>query len=268
MSNLFRWTMVLVALGVWGVPALPALASSTIPFVGCPGTDMEGPIDPPSGQPITVDMPAAAAAKLALYVGHGLGFLAPRGWKCGGDWGSAIGSLWASPQTGDTDTGPVIVMMAGSAETEPGVSFVRRYCSQYFQKICSKSDFLKSAQQQGSLIEGESLVPRFDTDTLNYTSDSQLQYRTPADHRGLGTEILNATRYSPNDLSTLSRLPTDGLIEMINDPGPAYLIDLMAIRVSSDSNYLIPFIVKFEMSCPPFDGNLPCDQIDFQENNQ
>jgi len=73
MSNLFRWTMVLVALGVWGFPALPALASSTIPFVGCPGNDMAGPIDPPSGHPITVDMPPAAAAKLALYVGPRFG---------------------------------------------------------------------------------------------------------------------------------------------------------------------------------------------------
>jgi len=260
--------MILVTLGVWGLAATPALASSTIPFVGCPGTDMAGPVDPPSGQPVIVDMPASVAAKLALYVGHGLGFLAPRGWKCRGAWGNAIGSLWATPQTGDSDTGPVIVVIVGSAETGPGTSFVQRYCSQYFQKICSKSRFLKLARQPGSVFEDESLVPRFGTDTLHYISGSKLQYRTPADHRGLGTEILNATRYSPNDSSMSASLPTDGLIEMIGDPVPTYLIDLMAIRVSSDSKDLIPFIIKFEIGCPPFDGNLPCDHIDFQQNNQ
>lgn len=182
--------------------ALLLLSTSTIaqtkvkvPFVGCPSDGQAGPVEAPKGSDKSITASAREAAQLACYQGIGdRGVLAPRGWRCSGDYGSGGGQLYIGPDQAEVDagriSGPGILVSyangggSGVIEVAPVVARVfphfRRYAEAY-------------AREFGQPL---SYTP-YPADKLTHRSDRLVEFTTPAGRQGLGTRIALIENGSP-----------------------------------------------------------------------
>ena len=220
-------------------PAASATAvATTVPFVGCAQDGQGGPQPPPTGQPKTVVMDPAAAAKLVYYTAGNVGVLGPKGWYCFGAYGSDGTVLYVAPgpiqsnnvlsQTWTAGAGQALVASFSSGDTS-GRFAVAKAIARIFP---ARRNFAQSVISEG--IEPASHFPTgpFSTDRTVTKSDTVVEYETPAGVQGLGT--------------TFSRLtPGAGAID-----GAALLLgatpDLafLAVRLTPDLQPLTPAIVQ------------------------
>ncbi|MBV8436098.1 MAG: hypothetical protein JOY95_01120 [Silvibacterium sp.] len=167
----------------------------TVPFIGCPADGQAGPLDAPKRSSKVVHIPKEAAQQLAFYKAEqGFGVLAPRGWYCFETYGSNGGSLFVSPQPIDGNmlfsdtwkgfTGPVIQMSAEGGGTS-GRFGVARIIARVFP---SHRAFVRKVISEG--IEPASDFPSgpYPKDKLVYKSKELVEYQTPAQTEGLGTQ--------------------------------------------------------------------------------
>ena len=203
-------------------------AQVKVPFVGCASDGQVGPLAAPKGKPIVVRIDAEAAKQLAYYKAEkGFGVLAPRSWYCFGTYGSNGESVYVSPKLltakdffssqWDGFPGPAIQLSMSSGGTS-GRFEVARTIARVFP---SHRDFVTSVIAEG--IEPASDFPNgpYPNDKLTYKSKEMVEYETPAQTKGLGTDSrlrVNASRirgiaillFADTDLLQLSlRLPPD-----------------------------------------------------------
>lgn len=167
----------------------------TVPFVGCPADGQAGTLDPQKGTTQRVHIPKEVAQQLAFYKAEqGFGVLAPRGWHCFETYGSSGGSLFVSPQPIDaimlfSDTwkgfpGPVIQLSAEDGGTS-GRFGVARMIARVFP---SHRSFVRKVVAEG--IEPASNFPSgpYPNDKLTYKGKDLVEYQTPPQTEGLGTQ--------------------------------------------------------------------------------
>jgi hypothetical protein len=167
----------------------------SVPFVGCESDGQVGPRKAPGAKTARVVISADAASRLAYYrSGEGLGILAPRGWYCFGVYGSNGSALYVSPErltaneVSSTEwngfTGPAIELRQSIGDTSGRFS-VARVIARVFP---ARKAFVKSVIAEG--IELEDLFPfgLYPADKLTYRSQSVVEYETPANEDGLGTD--------------------------------------------------------------------------------
>lgn len=143
--------------------------------------------------PVTI--PAGAASRLAYYKSEqGLGVLAPRGWNCFGVYRSSGYALYVSPEkVGASDAlsrtwkglaGPAIEIAGESGETSGRFS-VARVIARVFP---ARKSFVEKTIAEG--IEPATSFPfgPYPTDKLTYRGQRVVEYETPADVDGLGTD--------------------------------------------------------------------------------
>jgi hypothetical protein len=211
MSKHFFFALILAS-RIYGLDDLcaqakPKTADSTatnvrVPFVGCRSDGQTGPLEAPNGQPKVVDLSAEAAKQLAYFQAEeGIGVLAPRGWYCFAIYGSNGNSLFVSPRPINPSdlfsaewkgfTGPAIQVSASIGDTS-GRFKVAETIARVFP---AHSAFLRRVIAEG--IEPASSFPSgpYPNDKLLYHSDDFVEYETPAESKGLGTD----SRLKPND---------------------------------------------------------------------
>ena len=168
--------------------------TSSVPFVGCKSDGQTGPVDAPFGKSRVVNVDASEAQKLAYYQSDNeFGVLAPRGWYCFGTYGSDGVSLYVSPnKISGTElfsdkwhgfVGPVIQLSTESGDTS-GRFGVAKVIARIFP---THKDFVASVIAEG--IEPASSFPSgpYPKDILTYRSNELVEYQTPAETDGLGT---------------------------------------------------------------------------------
>jgi hypothetical protein len=173
----------------------PPGTTATVPFVGCPADGQVGPLDPPKGTTQLVHIPNEAAQQLAFYKAEqGFGVLAPRGWHCFETYGSSGSSLFVSPQPIDAKmlfldnwkgfTGPVIQLSAEDGGTS-GRFGVARMIARVFP---AHRSFVRKVIAEG--IEPARNFPSgpYPNDKLVYRSKGLVEYQTPPQTGGLGTQ--------------------------------------------------------------------------------
>jgi len=178
----------------------------TVPFVGCASDGQVGPQAAPTGTSLAVAIPAAVAQRLAYYKAeYGPGVLAPRGWKCFSNYGSDGSNLFVTPDPIDYQT---LMSVAWKGFSGPAiqVSFSSGGTSGRFQvaKIIARVFPEYKAFAQGVIAEG--LEPASDfpfgpypNDKLTYRSKSVVEFETPANTEGLGTDSRLQINASPID---------------------------------------------------------------------
>jgi len=179
------------------------------------------------------------AQKLAYYASKdGIGLLAPRGWYCEGDSGSDNFVLFLSPTLID--------------RTAPGWSGFDGPAIEAYHMFSGTSGRFEIAKTFARVFPayrkwGKRVLEDFDmpvpsgpypTDALTYRNKSVVEYKTPAQTKGLGTQ---STWLRINDL------PIAGAAILIyNSPviGDAPDVLLLSVRLPHDLARLTPVIVR------------------------
>jgi len=212
-------------------------AAVTVPFVGCASDGQVGPQAAPSGTSKAVTIPAALAKRLAYYKAeYGVGVLAPRGWHCFSTYGSDGSNLFVSPDPIDPKA-PFAEDWKGFSGQAIQVSVSLGGTSGRFQvaKIIARvfpdnKSFVQDVLAEG--IESASSFPfgPYPKDKLTYRSKSVVEFETPANTEGLGT----------NSQLQVGSGPIDGVaILSVEDTD----LILLSVRLNERDRDLIPTII-------------------------
>jgi hypothetical protein len=198
-----------------------------VPFVGCKSDGQVGPLDAPKGKSKRVDASAEIARRLAYYeVEGGLSVLAPRGWFCFGTYGSSGTNLYITPQP----INPKILFTSSWKGFEgPAIQFTIEYggtsgrfgVARTIARIFpAHSKFVSDVISKGMAPASDFPRGPYPNDKLVYKSEEALEFETPANSNGLGTdsfllpgpEAIHGARIlvgaDPDLLSLSIRLPT------------------------------------------------------------
>lgn len=161
-------------------------------------------MDAPAGANVALPIPADAAQRLAYYKAFiGPAVLGPRAWYCFGTYGSAGVSLYLSPSPIDakalfsTDghgfTGPAIQISLSDGGTS-GRFEVARVIARVFPVHRAFADQVIA---EGFGDPGCFPFGPWPADKLTYKSDDIVEYETPANTDGLGTDSRLTKNASP-----------------------------------------------------------------------
>jgi hypothetical protein len=210
----------------------------TVPFVGCASDGQVGPLKAPVGKNRVVAIPAAMAQLLAYYKAeYSSGVLAPRGWNCFSIYGSNGASLFVSPDPIDSKAlfsddwkgfpGQVVQISVSDGGTS-GRFEVAKVIARVFPAYKA---FAQNVIAEG--IEPASDFPfgPYASDKLTYRGKSVVEFETPADMKGLGTQSRLQMNASPIDgVAIISGADTD--------------LTQLSARVAASDGDLIPAMVK------------------------
>jgi hypothetical protein len=247
-SLFFRFALVLICGSAFSQAtrsgSAPHRGVARVPFVGCASDGQIGPVAAPAGQSKSFAISAEDANRLAYYTAqYGFGVLAPRGWHCFSTYGSNGSNLYVTPHPIDMKalsssdwkglTGEAIQVSVANGGTS-GRLTVARAIARVFPKY---KEFAQDVIAEG--IEPATDFPfgPYPQDKLRYTGNTVVEFETPAQTSGLGTD---------------SQLQQNG------DPirGVAMLVgddpDLVQLSIRMSAPDLIPVIVKsFENGMAP-----------------
>lgn len=169
--------------------------------MGCASDGMGGPVKAPDGPSVTVVIPAVAAQRLAYYKVDGdLGALAPRGWHCFSVYGSNGADLFISP---DPIEAKVFFSMGwkGFSGQVIQISFVNGGASGRFEVAKVIARVFPAYKQFAQDVIAEGIEPAsgfpsgpYPHDKLTYRAKNVVEFETPANTAGLGTD----SRLRPN----------------------------------------------------------------------
>jgi hypothetical protein len=218
--------------------ASPAKSGARVPFVGCKADGQAGPLEAPKGASRLVPIAPEAAQKFAYYKAEqGLGVLALRGWFCFEIYGSDGYALYVSPQqlnpadvlsgTWSGLSGPAIELFEDNGDTS-GRFGVARVIARVFP---DRRSFVQKVIDEG--IEPASSFPfgSYPEDLLTYRSKNIVEFETPANEDGLGT----------NSRLKKSGLPING-VAILTGEAPDLLV--LSVRLSPNLAGLAADIVK------------------------
>jgi len=166
-----------------------------VPFVGCPSDGQVGPLKAPTGDTKIVIINEAVAKNVAYYKAEeGLGVLAPRGWHCFSTYGSNGSSLFISPEPIKSRDlfsrdwkgfpGPAIQVSVSVGDTS-GRFEVAGVIARVFPAHRSFVDDVIAEKIRPATDFPSGPYPG---DKLTYLSDSVVEFETPANAEGLGTQ--------------------------------------------------------------------------------
>lgn len=218
-------------------PAAP-LTKAEVPFVGCPSDGQAGPQDAPSGNSMVLPITAAAAQQLAYYKARdGIGVLAPRGWHCLNTYGSGGAGLFVSPEpitfanlvssTWTGFAGPAVDLGEVDAGTS-GRFVVAHAIARVFP---AHKSFVESVIAEGIEPEGNFPFGPYPTDKLTYRGSELVEYETPANTNGLGTDF---------GLTKNAR-PIKGMALLL---GQELDLTELAVRLPASQDDLTPVIIQ------------------------
>lgn len=209
-----------------------------VPFVGCPSDGQMGPTTPPdSGRGDTPLLPSLIARQLAYYeTGDGIGILAPRGWQCFGLSGSGGTGVIVTP-TGHTPDealsgrlrldGPAIELSLSFAGTS-GRFRVARGIARLFPE---KRWFVQSVLDEGITAPSDYVFAPYPHDRLRRRGDRVVEFTTPAQQEGMGTE----------SFLVKGDLPIDGVAVVAQGDEPDFLH--LMVRLPAGQRRLAPVII-------------------------
>jgi hypothetical protein len=208
----------------------------TVPFVGCASDGQAGPQAAPARASQLAAVPPALAQRLAFYEAkYGYGVLAPRGWHCFSTYGSDGSNLFVSPDPVDSKT-LLSLNWKGFTGQAVQVSYVAGDTSGRFEvaKVIARVFPEYKGFAQGVIAEGIEPASDFPfgpypSDKLTYRGNSAVEFETPANIQGLGTDSRLQMNANPIDGAAII---TDGVTDLIH----------LTVRLSGRD--LIPVIVR------------------------
>jgi hypothetical protein len=225
-----------------GSPAAAAI-QQRVPAVRCPASDQTETANNQAADAMLTPVDPTLAAQLAYYKAEGSpGVYAPKGWSCLA-WNGMSGSiLVVTPKRIPPPyyplpaiTGPAVMIQSSDAASS-GRFHVAIVTAQLFPLTGSE---LVTRVRQEHLISDSSFDAGSDPDDqLRYLSDRFVEYTTPANRSGLGTESM----FEP------SALPIRGLTILHLEPEVDSLIEVR-VRLPPGLSAVSGTIMQLEAAC-------------------
>lgn len=219
-----------------------------VPFVGCSSDGQVGPLDAPSGATVAVVAMRDEATHLAYYKAEkGIGVLAPRDWHCFGTYGSGGDTLYVKPQP--INSAKIFSEGPGNSDG-PGIGLGYRFggtsgrfdVAEIIARVFPAYRLFVREVMKEPGISPFTFGP-YPKDKLVYKSKALVEYRTPAQAEGLGTDTW----------LTKSSLPIEGAAMLV---GNEHDLALLSVRMPSKLNGLTTTLVRqFERDA----SHCPCD---------
>lgn len=219
--------------------AMVPATTGGVPFVGCKSDGQAGPLGAPTGHSPATDLPAAVARRLTYYKAeNGFGVFAPRGWHCFSTYGSNGSNLFVTPDPID----PTILFSSGwkgfagpaiqISVADGGTSGRFRVAKVIARVFPGHRQFVRGVIAEG--IEPASSFPAgpYPHDKLTYRGKNIVEFETPANAEGLGTD----SRLGPNSS------PIRGVAILLSDADTS-LVQLSA-RLPAQDRDLCSIIVE------------------------
>ena len=247
-ATLLKRVAVLIAVGAAfppiGLCAAVAFAGAdpTIAFVGCPADGQQGPQPPPTGSAVPVPLDPELATHLAYYKGaFGPGVFAPAGWHCRTWYGSAGAFIVVSPDAPPTNgdlahslAGPAVEMGLSSGGTS-GRFQVAEVSARFFPDLMR--EFIRQVREEKLVQDSAFEVQPYPEDVLYPISEKMIEFRTPGERTGFGTEGM-----------AKSALAINGVVAIADPRGePALLV--LRVRLAGQQHALNAALVSLEEAC-------------------
>jgi hypothetical protein len=182
--------------------ASPA-AAATVPMVGCPTDGQIGPEPAPKNGTKHVTLDARAASALAYYRNADIGVLGPRGWHCLVLAGSNGTTIYVTPEPLDANTmfsgkfkgisGNAIQLSVSLGETSGRFEAAKIMARVFPQnRIFVDKVIAEKIEPASDFVFGP-----YPGDRLTRRSEAMVEYETPANTKGLGTDSRLIPNQSP-----------------------------------------------------------------------
>jgi hypothetical protein len=245
-----RSFVVLLVIGTVATTARQAIADSTgpvVPFVGCPSDGQMGAVKPPPGNPAPVHSLAPEIAKqLAYYKGeHGPGTFAPAGWHCRTWYGSNGSFIIVTPDApphtfpAKAVAGPGVELVIRDGGTS-GRFDVAAVAARFFPDLMH--DFIQRVKGENLLQTGPFDPKPYPHDEIVQITPRMLEFSTPANQDGFGTEGFLKSDQRVKGLVALSEPLKEPTLSVLRVRLPATqsalsasLIELAAGRITEGS---------------------------------
>jgi hypothetical protein len=168
-------------------------AQIPVPLVECPCNDQPGPSRPRVGVSMPAPVDGRVAQQLAFYRSlNSPGVYAPRGWQCRGWDGSNGTILVVTPRRLEPPfyplpviAGPAVMIQSSDAGSS-GRFHVAIVAAQLF--ALNADEFIAAIRQEHVLSDAAWQAEPDPDDQIQYISDRLVQFITPANRTGLGTD--------------------------------------------------------------------------------
>lgn len=214
-----------------------------VPVVGCSADGQMGAVKPMTAEAMPVAVERRVAEQIAYYKAtYSLGVFAPRGWHCRAWYGSNGSILAVTPKRIEPPYFPLptitgsAVMLNSSDAVSSGRFHIAIVAAQLFPLVAS--EFLERVRQEHLIGDSSFDAEPNPADQLNYLSDRFVEYTTPANHAGLGTD----------GMLEVSNLPVRGLT-LLNLQTQANNLTEVRVRLPAAMNAVAEVIVQLEATC-------------------
>lgn len=189
-----------------------AAIADDLPVVQCPTTVQGEEENPPFPVPPLPQIGLSEKAALAFYVSQDYAVLAPRGWQCHENSGSSGSGLIVAPDgLEDPIQGPGLTLGVSNGGTS-GRFAVAKLDAELFPQ---EAAFTQSVKDEGFM--GADYFPAGPppTDKLTRLGPRAVEFVTPADHDGIGTQSGLAKGPLPIQGVALHEKGGDGDVELL-----------------------------------------------------
>ncbi len=242
----YRWLGAGFVLGLaWcaGVLAEPAEHEPRVPVVDCPANDQTGGAKIRAGESMPAAVEQPVAGQIAFYrAEQGPGIYAPKGWYCHGWDGSSGTALVVTPKRMEPPyfplpaiAGPAVTIQTSDAGSS-GRFHVAIVAAQLFP--IAGSELITRVRQEHLISDASFEAAPHPGDQLGYLSDQFVEYTTPANRAGLGTD----------GLLEISDLPVTGLT-ILNPEAEVNTLTEVRVRLPARLSVVAEAIVELESAC-------------------
>jgi hypothetical protein len=214
-----------------------------VPAFGCPANDQSGPARLQTGDTMPAPVEPRLAEQIAYYrAENSPGIFAPKDWSCR-SWSGSNGSvLVVTPKRIEPPYFPLPtitgagVMIESSDGGSSGRFHVAIVAARLFPLL--GSDFVAHVKQEHLVSDSLFDVEPHPADRLEYLSDRFVEYTTPANTAGLGTD----------GMFEVSDLPVTGLT-IVNLAADVNTLTEVRVRLPAGLNSVAQAIVQLETVC-------------------
>jgi hypothetical protein len=211
--------------------------------VDCPANDQTGAAHPLAGASMVAPVQQSQSEQIDYYKDeYGPGVYAPRGWSCRAWAGSNGTLLLVTPKRIEPPYFPLpavtapAVMIQTSDIGATGRFHAAIVAAQLFPLIAE--EFITRVRQEHLISDSSFNVQSYPNDQIRYLTDRLVEYATPVNHMGLGTE----------GLLEISNLPVRGLT-MLNLESEANALIELRVRLPATLNSAGEAIMQLETAC-------------------
>lgn len=234
-----------IILGCWLLLPSANAEEVKVPFVGCPADGQAGALAPPIGNSRTVQIDGSLPVPLAYYKGaQGSGVFAPAGWHCRVWYGSSGAFLIVTPEPikppyfpPPSYAAPVVEISTVIGGTS-GRFEAARFSEMLFPTLTKK--FVEDVGREEAMLgEKPKHKKKRHTDSLKYLSPRIIQFLTPANEIGLGTE----GHIRPTDRRI------QGIVVLQESEGDPPDVSILRASLGEGDQAFAPLILKLNAEC-------------------